>query len=190
MRKKCATHRTHRLVLSPVSLGGSSHFLWKRCAMFNRWKIISISLVSSLKTEEVCACCYFCRIIDLTEYFIVKHESILKHQKLLLQDVKLGAWVLKNPLIGKDQQIRRKIALSPLLNRETASLPFTRVLRVLSAKRLWTGFYVIIRQRIDLKYSSTYGCPLYWESEAFIGWTNKKKTITRLLGLPRLQLHK
>ena len=58
---------------------------------------------SSLKTEEVCACCYFCRIIDLTEHFIAKQKSILKHQKLLLQDVTLRAWVLKNPLIGKDQ---------------------------------------------------------------------------------------
>ena len=42
-------------------------------------------------------------MIDLTEHFIVKQKSILKDQKLLLQDVMLGAWVLKNPLIGKDQ---------------------------------------------------------------------------------------
>ena len=42
-------------------------------------------------------------MIDLTEHFIVKQKSILKHQKLLLQDVTLGAWVLKNLLIGKDQ---------------------------------------------------------------------------------------
>ena len=45
----------------------------------------------------------FLRMIDLTEHFIVKQKSILKHQKLLLRDVTLGAWVLKNPLIGKDQ---------------------------------------------------------------------------------------
>ena len=32
-----------------------------------------------------------------------KQKSILKHQKLLLQDVTLGAWVLKNTLKGKDQ---------------------------------------------------------------------------------------
>ena len=32
-------------------------------------------------------------MIDLTEHFIVKQKSILKHQKLLLQDVTLGAWV-------------------------------------------------------------------------------------------------
>ena len=64
---------------------------------------MSIFLVSSLKTEEVCQCCYFCRMIDLTGHFIVKQKSVLKHQKLLLQDVTLGAWVLKNPLIGKDQ---------------------------------------------------------------------------------------
>ena len=42
-------------------------------------------------------------MIYLTEHFIVKQNSVLKHQKLLLQDVTHGAWVLKNPLIGKDQ---------------------------------------------------------------------------------------
>ena len=45
----------------------------------------------------------FLRVIDLTEHFIVKQKSILKHQKLLLQDVALGSWVLKDPLISKDQ---------------------------------------------------------------------------------------
>ena len=47
----------------------------------------------------------FLCMIDLTEHFIVKQKlkSVLKHQKLLSQDVTLGAWVLKNPLIGKDQ---------------------------------------------------------------------------------------
>ena len=45
----------------------------------------------------------FLHMIDLTEHFMVKQKSILKHQKLLLQDVTLRAWVLKNPLIGKDQ---------------------------------------------------------------------------------------
>ena len=75
----------------------------KDASFLNRWKIIFIYFVSSLKTEEVCACCYFCRMIDLTEHFIVKQKSILKHQKLLLQDVTPRAWVLKNPLIGKDQ---------------------------------------------------------------------------------------
>ena len=65
-------------------------------------------------------------MVDLTEHFIVKQKSILKHQKLLLQDVTPRSWVLKNPLVG----------ISPPLNQETASLPFTRVLRVLSANRL------------------------------------------------------
>ena len=35
----------------------------------------------------------FLRMINLTEHFIVKQKSILKDQKLLLQDVTLGAWV-------------------------------------------------------------------------------------------------
>ena len=63
----------------------------KNASFFNRWKIISIYVVSYLKTEEVWACCYFCRMIDLTEHFIVKQKSILKHQKLLRQDVTLRA---------------------------------------------------------------------------------------------------
>ena len=45
----------------------------------------------------------FLRVIDLAERFIVKQKSILKHQKLLLQDVTVGPWVLKDPLIDKDQ---------------------------------------------------------------------------------------
>ena len=37
-QKKCATRRTLVLVLSPVSLGGSSYFLWKRCVVFHQTK--------------------------------------------------------------------------------------------------------------------------------------------------------
>ena len=37
-RKKCATRRTRGLVLSPLSLGGSSYFLWKRCVVFQQMK--------------------------------------------------------------------------------------------------------------------------------------------------------
>ena len=40
-------------------------------------------------------------------------------------------------------------------------------------------FYVIIRQKIDLKHSSTYRCPFYWDSDAFICWTNKKKKLSQ-----------
>ena len=37
-RKKCATGRTRGLVLSPLSLGGSSYFLWKRGVVFQQVK--------------------------------------------------------------------------------------------------------------------------------------------------------
>ena len=37
-RKKCATRRTGELVLSPVILGSSSYFLWKRCVVFQQMK--------------------------------------------------------------------------------------------------------------------------------------------------------
>ena len=74
-------------------------------------------------------------MIDLTEHFIVKQKSVLKHQKLLLKDVTLRAWVLKKSL-NRQGPVNQKEALTPPLDRETASLPLTRVLRVLSSNRL------------------------------------------------------
>ena len=111
-RKKCTTSRTRGLVLSPVSLEGSSYFLWiEKMRRFlqmrnNFYLLFLFTFVSSLKTEEVCACCYFGRMIDLTEpgTFHSQTGQFSKRQKLLLQDVTLGAWVLKNLLIGKGDQ--------------------------------------------------------------------------------------
>ena len=102
-RKKCATRRTRGLVLSPLSLGGSSYFLWKRCVVFQQMKNNFYLPCQFFENRRSMRMLLFLRMIDLTEHFIVKQKSILKHQKLLLQDVTLGAWVLKNPLIGKDQ---------------------------------------------------------------------------------------
>ena len=136
----------------------------------------------------------FLRMIDLTEHFIVKQKSILKHQKLLLHDItSLG---IKNPLKGKDQKIRGKIALCLPKLQAYLSLASFAFYRLIGYKHFpeyffnFVRFYVIIHQKIDLKRSSTYRCPFYWESEAFICWTNKKKTITRLFELLRSQLHK
>ena len=102
-RKKCATRRTRRLVLSPISLGGSSYFLRKRCVVFQQMKNNFYSPCQLFENRRSMRMLLFLRMIDLTEHFIVKQKSTLKHQKLLLQDVTLGAWVLKDPLIGKDQ---------------------------------------------------------------------------------------
>ena len=88
-RKKCATHRTRALVLSPVSLGGSSSFLWKRCVVFQQMKNNFYLPCQFFENRRSSACCYFCRMIDLTEHFLVKQKSILKPRKLLLRDVTL-----------------------------------------------------------------------------------------------------
>ena len=48
-----------------------------------------------------------------------------------------------------------EIALRPPLNKETASLPFSYVLCVVSALNT-LNFYAIIHQKIDLKRSRTY----------------------------------
>ena len=37
-RERNATRRTRGLVFSPVSLGGSSYLLWKRCVVFQQMK--------------------------------------------------------------------------------------------------------------------------------------------------------
>ena len=99
----CATRKTRGLVLSPLSLGGSSYFLWKRGVVFQQVKNHSYLPCQFFENRRSMRMLLFLRMIDLTEHFIVKQKSILKHQKLLLRDVTLGAWVLNNPLIGKDQ---------------------------------------------------------------------------------------
>ena len=50
----------------------------------------------------------FLRMIDLTEHFIVKQKSILKHQMLLLQDVTPRAWVFKKSLNRQGSVNQRK----------------------------------------------------------------------------------
>ena len=99
----CATRKTRGLVLSPLSLGGSSYFLWKRCVVFQQMKNNFYLPCQFFENRRSMRMLLFLRMIDLTEHFIVKQKSILKHQKLLLRDVTLGAWVLNNPSIGKDQ---------------------------------------------------------------------------------------
>ena len=48
-------------------------FLVKKMIRFSTdYNIFLVTFVRLLKTEEVCACCYFCHMIDLTEHFIVK----------------------------------------------------------------------------------------------------------------------
>ena len=92
-----------RTGLSPVSLGGSSYFLWKKCVIFQQMKNIFYLHCQFFENRRSMHILLFLRMIDLTEHFYSQTKSILKHQKLLLQDVTLRAWVLKNPLIGKDQ---------------------------------------------------------------------------------------
>ena len=87
----------------PVRLGGSSYFAWKKCVVFQQMKNNFYLPCQFFENRRSMRMLLFLRMIDLTEHFIVKQKSILKHQKLLRQDVTLRAWVLKNPLIGKDQ---------------------------------------------------------------------------------------
>ena len=89
-------------------------------------------------------------MIDLTEHFIVKQKSILKHQKLLLQDVTLRAWVLKNPLICKIEKLQAYLSL--------ASFAFYQLIGYKHFPEYFfhfVRFYIIIHQKIDLKRSST-----------------------------------
>ena len=111
-RKKCATRRTGGLVLSPVSLGGSSYFLWKRCVVIQQMKNNSYLPCQFFDNRRSMHMLLFLRMIDLTE---TKQKSILKHQKLLFQDVTLRALVLKNPLQSSQVKRTPKVPLMNLL---------------------------------------------------------------------------
>ena len=78
-RKKCATRRTRGLVLSPLSLGGSSYFLWKRGVVFQQVKNHSYLPCQFFENRRSMRMLLFLRMIDLTEHFLVKQKSILKH---------------------------------------------------------------------------------------------------------------
>ena len=91
------TQDTRTVVLSPLSLGGSNYFLWKRCVVFRQMKNNFYLPCQFFENRRSMPVLLFLRMIDLTEHFIVKQKSVLKHQKLLLQDVTLGTWVLKIP---------------------------------------------------------------------------------------------
>ena len=57
----------------------------------------------------------FLRMIDLTEHFIVKQKSILKHQKLLLQQCYAWSLGIKKSLNRQGSVNQKEIALSPPL---------------------------------------------------------------------------
>ena len=78
-RKKCATRRTSGLVLSPESLGGSSYFLWKRGVVFQQMKNNFYLSCQFFENRRSMRMLLFLRMIDLTEHFLVKQKSILKH---------------------------------------------------------------------------------------------------------------
>ena len=107
-RKKCATRRTRGPALFPVRLGGSSYFARKKCVVFQQMKnnfYLPCQFFENRRSMRMLLflprdndqSLLFLRMIDLTEHFIVKQKSIVKHEKLLLQDVTLRAWVLKIP---------------------------------------------------------------------------------------------
>ena len=76
-----------------TDLGGSSYFLWKRRVVFQQMKNNFYLPCQFFENRRSMRMLLFLRMIDLTEHFIVKQKSILKHQKLLLQDGTLRAWV-------------------------------------------------------------------------------------------------
>ena len=76
----------------------------KEASFLNRWKIISIYLVTSLKTEQVCACCYFCRMVDLTKHFTVKQKSIRKSKSCK----RCYAWSLGIKQDATERTLRRR----------------------------------------------------------------------------------
>ena len=90
-KEMCNAQNTRTGFLSPVNLGGSSYFLWKRCVVFQQMKTNFYLPCQFFENRRSMRMLLFLRMIDLTEHFIVKQKSILKHQKLLLQDAALGA---------------------------------------------------------------------------------------------------
>ena len=82
-RKKCATRRTRGLVLSPVSLGGSSYFLWKRCVVFQQMKNIFYLHCQFFENRRNMHILLFLRMIDLTKHFYSQTKVSSKTSKVI-----------------------------------------------------------------------------------------------------------
>ena len=76
-------------------------------------------------------------VIDISQKFALKFRCRWATHFRQMQNIPYpGLHIVVKNIFRMDPRNTQKIALSPPLNRETASLPFTRVLRVLSASRL------------------------------------------------------
>ena len=76
-------------------------------------------------------------VIDIFQKFAVKFRCRWATHFRQMQNIPYpGLHIVVKNIFRMDPRNTQKIALSPPLNRETASLPFTRVLRVLSDSRL------------------------------------------------------
>ena len=82
-RKKCATRRTRGLVLSPVSLGGSSNFLWKRCVVSQQMKNIFYLHCQFFENRRSMHILLFLRMIGLTEHFYSQTKVNSKTSKVI-----------------------------------------------------------------------------------------------------------
>ena len=104
-KEMCNTQDT-RPGLSPLSLGGSTYFLWKRCVVFQKMKNNFYLPCQFFENGRSMRMFLFLPyyMVDLTKHFIVKHKSVLKHQKVIVS--RCYTWSLGNinsPLIDKDQ---------------------------------------------------------------------------------------
>ena len=79
------------------------YFLWKKCVVFQQMKNNFYLQCHFFENRRSMRMLLFLPYDRSDRTFCSQTKLILKHQKLLLQDVTLRAWVLKNPLIGKDQ---------------------------------------------------------------------------------------
>ena len=61
------------------SLGGSSYFSWKRGVVFQQMKNNFYLSCQFFENRRSMRMLLFLRMIDLTEHFLVKRKSILKH---------------------------------------------------------------------------------------------------------------
>ena len=83
MRKKCATRRTRGLVLSPVRVGDSSYFLWKRCVVCQQMKNNFYLPCQFFENRRRMCMLLFLRMIDLTEHFYSQTKVNSKTSKVI-----------------------------------------------------------------------------------------------------------
>ena len=148
--------------MSPVSLGGSSYFLWKRCVVFQQMKNNFYLPCQFFENRRSMRMLLFLPYDRSNQTFYSQTIVNSKTSKVITSRCYAWSLGIKKSLNRQGSVLRLIEELQAYLS--LASFAFYRPVDYKHFPEYFFSFarfYVIIHQKIDFKRSSTYRCPFY-----------------------------